>query len=31
VLGAGTRVLSRYSWSRAAAETLAALETAARD
>ncbi len=29
VLGAGTRVLSRYSWSRAASETLDALETAA--
>ena len=30
VLEAGPRVLSRYSWSRAAAETLNALETAAR-
>ena len=29
VLGAGTRVLSRYSWPRAAADTLSALETAA--
>jgi glycosyltransferase involved in cell wall biosynthesis len=29
VLEAGTRVLSRYSWPRAAAETLSALETAA--